>query len=166
MIINLQWIFKVTQAKGFRQKEGIDFEESSTPIAHIEAIRIFVANAAHKNMTVYQMDVKTAFLNGVLREEVYNFSKGAIDPTLFTRKEGKDILMYSKEISIALIAYGDVDHAGCQDTKRSTSGSAQFLGDRLVSWSSKKHKSIAISSTEAEYIALFGRCAQILWMQS
>ncbi|GKD93295.1 retrovirus-related pol polyprotein from transposon TNT 1-94 [Tanacetum coccineum] len=55
-------------AKGFRQEEGIDFEESFAPVARIEAIRIFVANAAHKNMTIYQMDVKTAFLNGVLRE--------------------------------------------------------------------------------------------------
>ncbi|GJV74625.1 hypothetical protein Tco_1506209 [Tanacetum coccineum] len=52
------------------------------------------------------------------------------------------------------------------DTRRSTSGSAQFLGDKLVSWSSKKQKSIAISSTKAEFIALFGCCAQILWMRS
>ncbi|GKC50380.1 retrovirus-related pol polyprotein from transposon TNT 1-94, partial [Tanacetum coccineum] len=50
-------------AQGFRQEEGIDFEESFTPVARIEAIRIFVGNAAHKNMTIYQMDVKTAFLN-------------------------------------------------------------------------------------------------------
>ncbi|GJR55297.1 retrovirus-related pol polyprotein from transposon TNT 1-94 [Tanacetum coccineum] len=58
------------------------------------------------------------------------------------------------------------DHAGCQDTRRSTSGSIQLLGDRLVSWSSKRQKSDAISSTEAEYIALSGCCAQVLWMRS
>ncbi|GKF29163.1 hypothetical protein Tco_0095505 [Tanacetum coccineum] len=58
------------------------------------------------------------------------------------------------------------DHAGCQDTRRSTSGSSQFLGDKLVSWSSKKQKWTAISSTEAEYIALSRCCAQILWMRS
>ncbi|GJU31366.1 retrovirus-related pol polyprotein from transposon TNT 1-94 [Tanacetum coccineum] len=58
-------------AKGFRQEEGIDFEESFAPVARIEAIKIFVAISAHKNITFYQMDVKTAFLNGVLREEVY-----------------------------------------------------------------------------------------------
>ncbi|GJR24937.1 hypothetical protein Tco_0973464 [Tanacetum coccineum] len=75
-------------------------------------------------------------------------------------------LLYSKDIGIALTAYVDADHVGCQDTRRSTSGSAQFLGDELVSWSSKKQKSIAISSTEAEYIALSGCCAQILWMRS
>ncbi|GJV22245.1 retrovirus-related pol polyprotein from transposon TNT 1-94 [Tanacetum coccineum] len=75
-------------------------------------------------------------------------------------------LWYPKDSSIALTAYADADHAGCQDTRRSTSGSMQLLGDRLVSWSSKRQKSAAISSTEAEYIALSGCCAQVLWMRS
>ncbi|GKD33189.1 retrovirus-related pol polyprotein from transposon TNT 1-94 [Tanacetum coccineum] len=75
-------------------------------------------------------------------------------------------LWYPKESSIALTAFVDADHAGCQDTHRSTSGSMQFLGDRLVSWSSKRQKSTAISSTEAEYIAMSGCYAQILWMRS
>ncbi|GJV40147.1 hypothetical protein Tco_1418587 [Tanacetum coccineum] len=65
-------------------------------------------------------------------------------------------LWYPKDSSIALTAFADADHAGCQDTRRSTSGSIQLLGDRLVSWSSKRQKSAAISSTEAEYIALSG----------
>ncbi|GKF84555.1 hypothetical protein Tco_0249453, partial [Tanacetum coccineum] len=60
----------------------------------------------------------------------------------------------------------NVDHAGCQDTRRSTSGSAQFVGDKLVSWPLKKQKCTTISSTEAEYISLSGCCAQILWMRS
>ncbi|GJU80697.1 retrovirus-related pol polyprotein from transposon TNT 1-94 [Tanacetum coccineum] len=63
-------------------------------------------------------------------------------------------LWYSKDSSIALTAFADADHAGCHDTIKSTSGSMQLLGDRLVSWSSKKQNSIAISSIEAEYIAL------------
>ncbi|GJW10100.1 retrovirus-related pol polyprotein from transposon TNT 1-94 [Tanacetum coccineum] len=85
MIITLKWIFKVKLdelggvlknkarlvARGYHQEEGIDFEESFALVARLEAIRIFIAYAAHKNMTVYQMDVKTAFLNGILREEVY-----------------------------------------------------------------------------------------------
>ncbi|GJQ93146.1 hypothetical protein Tco_0004285 [Tanacetum coccineum] len=75
-------------------------------------------------------------------------------------------LWYSKDTDMSLVAYADADHAGCQDTRRSTSGSAQLLGDKLVSWSSKKQKSTAISSTEAEYIALSGCCSQILWMRS
>nr|GEX54941.1 retrotransposon protein, putative, unclassified [Tanacetum cinerariifolium] len=63
-------------------------------------------------------------------------------------------------------AFADADHAGCQDTRRSTSSSLQFLGDRLISWSSKRQKSAAISSTKAEYIVLSRCCAQILWMRS
>ncbi|GJW42103.1 hypothetical protein Tco_0070902 [Tanacetum coccineum] len=62
-------------------------------------------------------------------------------------------LWYSKDTDMLLTAYADFDHAGCQDTRRSILGSAQLLGDKLVSWSSKKQKSTAISSTEAEYIA-------------
>nr|GEU82215.1 reverse transcriptase domain-containing protein [Tanacetum cinerariifolium] len=75
-------------------------------------------------------------------------------------------LWYSKDSLIALTAFVDTDHAGCQDTRCSTSGSLQFLGDRLISWLSKRQKSVAISSTKAEYIALSGCCAQILWMRS
>ncbi|GKC25261.1 retrovirus-related pol polyprotein from transposon TNT 1-94, partial [Tanacetum coccineum] len=85
MIISLKWIFKVKLdeyggvlknkarlvAKGYRHEEGIDFEESFAPVARIKAIRIFLAYDAHKNMVVFQMDVKTAFLNGILKEEVY-----------------------------------------------------------------------------------------------
>nr|GEV48404.1 retrovirus-related Pol polyprotein from transposon TNT 1-94 [Tanacetum cinerariifolium] len=85
MIIALKWIYKIKLdkygdvqinkarlvAKGHQQEEGIDFEELFSPIARIEAIRIFIANAASKNMIIYQMDVKTAFLNGKLNEEVY-----------------------------------------------------------------------------------------------
>ncbi|GJS59695.1 hypothetical protein Tco_0654479 [Tanacetum coccineum] len=75
-------------------------------------------------------------------------------------------LWYPKDTAIALTAYVDADHAGCQDTRRSTSGSGQLLGDKIVSWSSKKKTSTSISSIEAEYIAMSGCCAQILWMRS
>ncbi|GJS07757.1 retrovirus-related pol polyprotein from transposon TNT 1-94 [Tanacetum coccineum] len=98
-------------ARGYRQEEGIDFEESFAPVARLEAICIFIAFAAHMNMVVYQMDVKTAFLNGILHEGVYvsqldgfvdpenpnhKFTKGIVDPTLFIRREGKDILLISQ----------------------------------------------------------------------
>nr|GFA09847.1 retrotransposon protein, putative, unclassified [Tanacetum cinerariifolium] len=313
MVITLKWIYKVKLdelggilknkallvARGYRQEEGIDFEDSFAPVTRLEAIRIFLAYAAHKKMVVYQMDVKTMFLNGNLREEVYvsqldgfvdpdnpnhvyklkkalyglkqaphawydmlssfllsqDFSKGSVDPTLFIHrnrnnllliygfkscdpvdtpmvekskldedKKGKAIdlsyyrgmigtllyltasrpdlqfaicmcawyqarptekhlhaikrifrylretvnrgLWYLKDSLIPLIAFADADHTGCQDTRRSTSGSLQFLGDRLISWSSKRQKSVAISSTKAEYIALSDCCAQILWMRS
>nr|GEX19801.1 uncharacterized mitochondrial protein AtMg00810-like [Tanacetum cinerariifolium] len=83
-------------------------------------------------------------------------------------KEGKavDLSHYREDSSVALTEFADADHAGCQDTRRSTSGSLQFLGERLISWSSKRKKSVSISSTKVEYIALSGCCAQILWMRS
>nr|GEZ02750.1 retrovirus-related Pol polyprotein from transposon TNT 1-94 [Tanacetum cinerariifolium] len=157
--------------KGYQQEEGINFEESFAQVARIEAIRIFIANAASKNMTIYQMDVKTAFLNSELKEEVYvSQSEGFVDPDHPTHvyrlnkalygleqapwKFGMDScdsvdtpmmdrlkldeeplgtinwgLLYLKDTAMALTAYAD--HAGCQDTRRSTSGSAQFLGDKL-----------------------------------
>ncbi|GKD86799.1 retrovirus-related pol polyprotein from transposon TNT 1-94 [Tanacetum coccineum] len=68
-------------AKGYKQEEGIDFEESFAPVARLEAVRVFIAYAAHKNITIFQMDVKTAFLNGPLKEEVYvSQPDGFIDP--------------------------------------------------------------------------------------
>nr|GEZ64845.1 hypothetical protein [Tanacetum cinerariifolium] len=68
-------------ARGYRQEEGIDFEESFALVARLEAIRIFLAYAAHMNMVVYQMDAKTAFLNGNLQEEVYvSQPNGFVDP--------------------------------------------------------------------------------------
>ncbi|GJZ85372.1 hypothetical protein Tco_0650711 [Tanacetum coccineum] len=89
-------------------------------------------------------------------KRVFRYLKGTINMGLW----------YPKDNAMSLTAYADADHAGCQDSRRSTSGSAQFLGDRLVSWSSKKQRSTAISTTEAEYIAMSGCCAQILWMRS
>nr|GEY54626.1 putative RNA-directed DNA polymerase [Tanacetum cinerariifolium] len=196
-----------SSSNGFMQEDGIDFEESFSPVARIEAIRIFIENAANKNMTIFQMDVKTTFLNGELKEEVYvsqpegfvdqeypshvyklkkalyglkqaphawydmlssffnsqHFSKGVVDPTLFTQKAGNDLLL---DTDMSLTAYSDAYHTGCQDTRRNTLGSAQFVGDKLVSWSSKRQKSTAILSTKDEYIALSRCCAQILWMRS
>ncbi|GJS97796.1 retrovirus-related pol polyprotein from transposon TNT 1-94 [Tanacetum coccineum] len=91
----IQWIFKVKKdeyggvlknkarlvPKGYRQEEGIEFEESFATVARIEAIHIFIANVATKNMTIYQMDVKMAFLNGELREVVYVCQpEGFVDP--------------------------------------------------------------------------------------
>nr|GEU48928.1 retrovirus-related Pol polyprotein from transposon TNT 1-94 [Tanacetum cinerariifolium] len=182
--------------QGFRQEEAIDFEESFAPIARIEAIRIFVANTVHKNMTIFQMDVKTAFLNGKHKEEVYvsqpegfvdhdnpphvyklkmalyglkqaprawydilssflisqHFSKGALDPTLFTRKARNDLLL---DTGMSLTAYADADHAGYQDTRRSTSGSAQFLGDKLLTDYGFQFNKIPLYCDNKSAIALY-----------
>nr|GFA20497.1 uncharacterized mitochondrial protein AtMg00810-like [Tanacetum cinerariifolium] len=216
-------------AKGYRKEEGIDFEESFAPVARIEAIRIFIANAASKNMTIYQMGVKIAFLNDELKEEVMDSCdpvdtpmvdqlklnedplgipadqtrfRGMVGSLMYLTASIPDLvfavcmcaryqasptkkhlealkrvfwylrgtinwgLWYPKDTAIALTAYADADHAGCQDTRRSTPESAQFLGDKFVTWSLKEQRSTAILTTEAEYIAMSGYCAQILWMRS
>nr|GEY31077.1 retrovirus-related Pol polyprotein from transposon TNT 1-94 [Tanacetum cinerariifolium] len=85
-------------------------------------------------------------------KKIFQYPRGTINMGLW----------YSKDSCIALTAFADVDHAGCQNTRRSTSGTMHLLGDRVVSWSSKKQKSTTISSIKAEYIVLFGCCAQIL----
>ncbi|GKA66843.1 retrovirus-related pol polyprotein from transposon TNT 1-94 [Tanacetum coccineum] len=204
MLINLKWIFKVKLdeyggvlknkarlvANGYRQEKGIDFEKSFTPVACIKAIRIFIAYVAHKNMTVFQIDVKTTFLNGILKEEVYvsqhegsfllsqHFIKGAVDLTLFTLKEGEHIILIqiyvddiifasinpsfcdkfsnqmSKRFKLSMMGkmskldedpngtpvdpsrYRSIPYVphSCQDLRKSTSGSAQFLGEKLILW--------------------------------
>nr|GEW09358.1 retrotransposon protein, putative, unclassified [Tanacetum cinerariifolium] len=256
-VIKLKWLWKNKKdedqtvirnkvrlvAKGYAQEEGIDFEESFAPIAHLEAVRIFAAYAAHKSFPIYHMDVKTEFLNGPLKEEVYVaqpdgfvdpdhpekvyrlrkalyglkqaprawydvlsnflmskcFTKGTIDPTLFTIRYGEDILLvqiyvddiifrtsdpliprdifinqanYALEILknmdsiFELTAFLDADHARCIDTCKSTSGGIQFLGDKLVSWMSKKRDCTIMSSVKAEYVALTASCAQVMWMRT
>ncbi|GJX82146.1 retrovirus-related pol polyprotein from transposon TNT 1-94 [Tanacetum coccineum] len=377
-VIKLKWLWKNKKdgdqtvilnkarlvAKGYAQEVGIDFEESFAPVARLEAVRLFVAYAAHKSFPIYQMDVKTTFLNGPLKEEVYvaqpdgfvdpdhpkkvyilgkalyglkqalrawydelsnflmskGFTKGTIDLTPFTIRYGEDILLvqiyvddiifgstnpkyskkfqklmhsrfkmfltgeikfflglqihqslrgiftnqakytleilkkhsmdkcdsigtpmatkpkmdadlsetpvdqtryrsmigslmyltssrqdivqavcyyaryqarptenhlkevkrifqylkettnmelwYLKDSGFELTAFSDVDHAGCLDPRKSTSGGIQFLGDKLVSWMSKKQDCTAMSSAEAEYMALSVSCAQVMWMMT
>nr|GEZ85305.1 Gag-Pol polyprotein [Tanacetum cinerariifolium] len=94
-VINLKWLWKNKRdeentiirnksrlvAKGYVQKEGVDFEESFAPVVRLKAVRLFIAYAAHKSFTIYQMDVKTAFLYGPLKEKVYvNQPDGFADP--------------------------------------------------------------------------------------
>ncbi|GJU88655.1 retrovirus-related pol polyprotein from transposon TNT 1-94 [Tanacetum coccineum] len=88
----------------------------------------------------------------------------AIDLTHYRGMVGTLMYLTSSRPDLVYVVYAD--HAGCQDTRRSTFGSMQLLGDRLVSCSSKRQKSAAISSTKVEYIPLSGCCAQVLWMRS
>nr|GEY40664.1 copia protein [Tanacetum cinerariifolium] len=195
-------------AKEYQQEEGIDFEESFAPVARIEAIPIFIANAISRNMTVYQMDVKTTFLNGELKEEVYvsqpegfvdpdypthvyrlkkalyglkqayqawydtlsrflldnNFSKGAVDPTLFTRKTGKHILLVQIYVDDIIFASTDLKECDMFSNEMSSKFQMSMMGH--MSFFLGLQQSTAISSTEAKYIAMSGCCAQILWMRS
>nr|GEW92302.1 Gag-Pol polyprotein [Tanacetum cinerariifolium] len=152
-------------AKGYAQKEGVDFEESFAPVARLEAVRLFIAYAAHKSFTVYQMDIKTSFVYGPLKEEVYvNQPDGFVDPyhpdkvyqlkkALYGLKQA--LRAWYDELSTFLLSKGfskDSDHVGCLDSRKSTFGGIQFLGgDKLVSWSSKKQDSIAISCNPVQH---------------
>nr|GEW40805.1 Gag-Pol polyprotein [Tanacetum cinerariifolium] len=296
--LTLKWLFKNKHdeentvirnktrmvVRGYRQEEGIDFEESFTLVARMETIRIFLSCVAYKSFTVFQMDVKTVFLHGMLKEDVYvcqpegyidadhpghvyklkkalyglkqasrawyyelltfllqnHFFKGTIDPTLLIRcfkddilvikdkldldqngtpidatkyrsmigalmyltSSGPDIvhatclcaryqvkptekylkevkrifcclrgtvntgLWYKKDYGFKLTGFSDVDYAGCKDTFKSTSGGAQFLSEKLVSWSSKRQDCTVLSTAKAEYVSLFACCAQVIWMRT
>nr|GEV91767.1 hypothetical protein [Tanacetum cinerariifolium] len=268
-IIRLKWLWKNKKdedqtvirnkaqlvAMGYAQEEGIDFEESFSPVARLEAVWIFIAYAAHQSFPIYQMDVKIAFLNGPLKEEVYvaqpdgfvdpdhpkkvyrlrkalyglkqaprawydehskfltskGFNKGlqihhsprgifinqakytleilhkhgmdkgqsistlmATKPKLDADLSGNpaDQTTYHSKIrslmyltsgrpdmvqagsSFELTAFSDANHAGCIDSRKSTFRGIQFLGDKLVSWMSKKQNCTAMSSAETEYVAL------------
>nr|GEV47204.1 hypothetical protein [Tanacetum cinerariifolium] len=189
-IIKTKWIFKNKKdesslvirnkarlvAVGYSQQEGIDYNEKFAPVARIEAIRLFLAYAAHKDFIVFQMDVKTAFLNGILKEEVFGMENCDTVPTPMVEQAklkldlvGKPVnhtdyhsmigsLMYvtSSRPDIMFATY--VDHAGCHLDRKSTSGSVQFLGDKLVCWSSEKQNCVSISTPESEYVAVSGCC--------
>ncbi|GJU23470.1 retrovirus-related pol polyprotein from transposon TNT 1-94 [Tanacetum coccineum] len=159
--------------KGYKQEEGIDFDESFAPVARLEAVRMFVAFVAHKNITIFQMDVKTAFLNGLLKEEVYvSQPDGFIDPDFLDHVYRLKKALYSlkqaprawyDKLSTFLIEHHftkDADHARCKDDCKSTSGGLQFLGEKLMSWSSKKQDCTAMSTAEAKYVSLSACCAQ------
>ncbi|GJV66573.1 retrovirus-related pol polyprotein from transposon TNT 1-94 [Tanacetum coccineum] len=138
--------------RGYRQEEGIDFEESLAPVARMEAIRIFLAYVADKLFTVFQMDVKTTFLHGTLKEDVYVCQpEGFIDvdhpshvyklkKALYGLKGFDDDILVA-HVYVDDIIFGsthprfsDADYAGGKDTFKSTSGGAQFLGKKLVSY--------------------------------
>ncbi|GJW65179.1 retrovirus-related pol polyprotein from transposon TNT 1-94 [Tanacetum coccineum] len=89
-------------------------------------------------------------------KRIFKYLKGTINMGLW----------YPKDSGFELTAFSDADHAGCLDTRKSTSGGIQFLGDKLVSWMSKKQKCTAMSSAEAEYVALSANCAQVMWMRT
>nr|GEW69143.1 retrovirus-related Pol polyprotein from transposon TNT 1-94 [Tanacetum cinerariifolium] len=226
-------------AVGYSQQKGIDYDETFAPVARIEAIRLFLAYTTHKDFTVFQMDVKIAFLNCILKEEV-SFQKGSIDTTLFIKKKvptpmveqaklkldlvGKSVdhtdyrsmigslmyvtssrpdimfatctcaryeanpneyhvsaikrifrylkgtinlgLWYLKDSGFDLTADSNAYHAGCHLDQKSTSGSVQFLGDKLVCWSSKKQNCVSIFTAECKYVAVSNCYAQVLWMRT
>nr|GEW80773.1 copia protein [Tanacetum cinerariifolium] len=166
-------------ALGYCQQEGIDYDETFAPVARIQAIRLFFTYAAHKDFTFFQMDVKTSFLNGILKEKAYVaqppgfFNKQypdhvyALNKALYGLKQAPrksyDVLL---KLLIDSGFQKEADHVGCHLDRKSTSGSVQFLGDKLVCWSSKNQNYVSISIAESEYVAVSGCCAQVLWMRT
>nr|GEZ81922.1 uncharacterized mitochondrial protein AtMg00810-like [Tanacetum cinerariifolium] len=191
-VIKTKWIFKNKKDKSilvirnkarlasvrYSQQEGIDYDETFAPVARIEAIRLFLAYVAYKDFTVFQMDVKTRFLNGILKEEVYVGQTLVPTPMVEQAKLKLDLigkpvnhtdyrsLWYPKDSGFDLTTYLDAHHAGFHLDRKSTSGSVQFLGDKLVCWSSKKQNCVSISTVESKYVAVSSCCAQVLWLRT
>nr|GEX36763.1 retrovirus-related Pol polyprotein from transposon TNT 1-94 [Tanacetum cinerariifolium] len=150
--------FNQRHPKGSAQEEGIDFEESFAPIACLEAVWIFVSYASHKSFPIYHMDVKTAFLNGPLKEEVYvSQPDGFVDP-----HHPEKVYHLRK----ALYGLKQAPRAWCLDTRKITSEGIQFLGEKLVSWMSKKQDYTVMPIVKAECMALSVSCDQLMLMRT
>nr|GEU92768.1 hypothetical protein [Tanacetum cinerariifolium] len=172
-VINMKWLWKNKRdeentiirnksrlvAKGYAQKEGVDFEESFALVARLEAVRLFIAYAAHKSFTVYQMDVKIAFPYGPLKEEVYvNQPDGFVDP-----------YHPDKVYRLKKALYGLKQAPRAWYNELSNFMVVKWLfkgGDKLVSWSSKKQDYTLMSLAESKYVSLSACCAQVLWMRT
>ncbi|GKE35401.1 putative ribonuclease H-like domain-containing protein [Tanacetum coccineum] len=157
-------------AQGYTQEKGIDYDKVFAPVVIIEAIRLFLAYASFKDFVMYQTDVKSAFLYGKIKEEVYvcqppGFEDPAL-PTEYTKRKDRQDFIYQKETMHAqpwkplslLLKDADGEFvvnagAGASLDRKSTTVGCQFLGCRLISWQCKKQIVVANSITEAEYIA-------------
>ncbi|GJW91377.1 gag-pol polyprotein [Tanacetum coccineum] len=162
-------------AKGYNQHEGIDFEESFAPVARLEVVQLFVAYAAHKSFPIYQMDVKTTFLNGPMKEEVYvNQLDGFVDPhhpnkvyrlkkALYGLKQAPRACVGTQMATKPL----DANLSGTPvDQTKYHSRVRALMYLRAVRWSSKKQDCTSMSSAEAEYVSLSACCAQVLWLRT
>ncbi|GJQ98736.1 retrovirus-related pol polyprotein from transposon TNT 1-94 [Tanacetum coccineum] len=196
MVIKLKWLWKNKKdedqtvihnkarlvAKGYAQEEGVDFEESFAPVARLEAVRIFVAHAAHKTSDTTQSP-KGIFINQakyaleILKK--HNMDNCHSIGTPLATKPKLDVDLSGEPVDqsdyrnviqwisgFELTAFLDAGSLQILDTRKSTSRGIQFLGDKLVSWMSKKQNCTAMSSAEAEYVALSASCAQVMWMRT
>ncbi|GJS34905.1 hypothetical protein Tco_0533287 [Tanacetum coccineum] len=171
-------------------------DEWFAPVARLSNKTLFGQFASVLGFIVYQMDVKGVILYiGNITEEVLGRGAIGYKYSVIKRIEEKSVgtdfkslqrfliymlskgslgnliinllgFMVSKNSPFHLEAFSDSDYAGDNHDRRSTSGGCQYLGRRLVSWQCKKQTIVAISSTEAEYVAAASCCAQVLWMQN
>nr|GEU94709.1 hypothetical protein [Tanacetum cinerariifolium] len=181
-IIKTKWIFKNKNdesslvirnkarlvAVGYSQQEGIDYDETFVPVARIEAIRLFLAYVAHKDFIVFQMDVKTAFLNRILKEEVFGLENCDTVPTPKVEQAKLKLDLVGKP----------VDHTDYQNMIGSlmyvTSSRSDIMfatclwylkdsGFDLTAYSDADHLD---QKTESEYVTVSSCCAQVLWMRT
>ncbi|GJV49044.1 retrovirus-related pol polyprotein from transposon TNT 1-94 [Tanacetum coccineum] len=130
----------------------------------LKANRIFLAYAVYMGFVVFQMDVKSAFLNRKILEEV---SQSMLADLISNFPHVSVLgLWYPKGSGFDLKAYSNFDYTGCNLDRKSTLGGCQVLGGKLVCWSAKKQSSVTMSSAEAAYVAAVGCCAQVLWIKS
>ncbi|GKA18523.1 gag-pol polyprotein [Tanacetum coccineum] len=156
---------------GYSQQERIDFEESFTPVARLKAVRMFVAYAAHKNFTIYQMDVKTAFLNGLLKEKVFvSQPDGFVDPDFLTTSIILKIKLciISNKLLEHATARIDADLQGTltdQTKYHSMIGGLMYLTMQTmhgVTMIAKAH----LEDSKAKYVSLSACCIQVIWMRT
>nr|GEZ27541.1 retrovirus-related Pol polyprotein from transposon TNT 1-94 [Tanacetum cinerariifolium] len=173
--LTLKWLFKNKHdeeqtviknksrlvVRGYRQEEGIDFKESFAPIARMEAIMILLAYASKYVLEILnKYGMESCDPVGTPME-----IKDKLD--LDHNGTSVDATKYHSMIGALLyLTFSDADYAGCKDTFKSTSGGAQFLGEKLVSWSLKKQYCTALLTAKAEYVSLSACCAQVLWMRA
>nr|GEW66759.1 hypothetical protein [Tanacetum cinerariifolium] len=173
-------LLKFLASKGFT-KGTIDptlftirYEEDILPVQIYTkyALKILKKHGMEKRQSIgTPMATKpklNADLSGTLVDQTDYYSK--IRSLMYLTSSRPDIvkqgLWYLKDSGFELTVFSNVDHAGCLDTRKSTSRGIQFLGDKLVSWISKKRDCTAISSAEAEYVVLSTSCAQVMWMRT
>nr|GEX38785.1 hypothetical protein [Tanacetum cinerariifolium] len=166
-------------AREYKQKEGIDYDETFASVARLEAIRIFLAYAAYMGFTIYQMDVKSAFFNGKILKEVYvqqppgfecsKFPNHVckLDKALYELKQAprawyetlSNFLIQHKFVRDLLKKYDLADSASvkCPMLPPNNMGPNEsgILGGKLICWSAKKQSSVAMSSAEANYVPIF-----------
>nr|GEV50747.1 copia protein [Tanacetum cinerariifolium] len=144
-------------------KDKLDLDQNGTPVdatkyrSMIGALMYLTSsrtNIMHATCLCarYQAKPTENHLKEVKR--IFRYLRGTVNTGLW----------YSKDSGFKLTGFSDVDYAGCKDTFKSTFGGAQFLGEKLVSWSSKKQDCMALSIAEVEYVSLSACCAQVLWM--
>ncbi|GJW43203.1 putative retrotransposon protein [Tanacetum coccineum] len=192
-IIGHKWLFKKKTdmdgavhiykarlvAKGFTQTLGIDYEETFSPVADIRAIRILIAIAAFYDYEIWQMDVKTAFLNGYLSEEVYmEQPEGFVSQKFPNRTAVKNILKYLRNTKdmflvyegdmkreLMVSCYTDAGYLTDVDDMNSQTGYVFVLNGGVVDWKSTKQSIFATSSTDAEYIAACDASKEVVWIR-